>query len=163
MSNLEWHSCPVLSLALLMLTEDSASQCLSGNEASLSPVLPGCLLVSGATDGGLALWHLQQPPAASQGQAAGQVEAQRLLCLPGHHQSGVNAASIAILPCAKGEPLELDCQDKLEHSSGCYSKFTTLMNVRVPVQVLHCVRIFTETKCYQAVGDCLHQGRPLPR
>ena len=141
MSNLEWHSCPVLSLALLMLAKDSASQGLSDSQSSLSPVLPGCLLVSGATDGGLALWHLQQPLAASQGQAAGQVEAQRLLCLPGHHQSGVNAASIAFLTHTEGEALEVNCQDKLEHSSGCYSKLTTLMTVQVPVQVLHCVCI----------------------
>ena len=116
MSDLEWHSCPVLSLALLMLTEDSASHGLRGSASPLSPVLPGCLLVSGATDGGLALWHLQQHgSAASWGQAAGQVEAQRLLCLPGHHQSGVNAASIAFLTHTEGKSLETTChcQDKL--------------------------------------------------
>ena len=106
MSNLEWHTCPVLSLALLVLDGDSASQGLSDSSPSLSPVLPGCLLVSGATDGGLALWHLQQRGlAASVGQAAGRVEAQRLLCLPEVHQSGVNAASIGILPHTAGEPL----------------------------------------------------------
>ena len=107
-TNLAWHSCPVLSLALLMLTKDSASQGLRDSTSPLSPVPPGCLLVSGATDGGLALWHLQQRDMpAPPGQAAGQAEAQRLLCLPGHHQSGVNAASIAFLTHTEGEPLEV--------------------------------------------------------
>ena len=141
MSNLEWHSCPVLSLALLELTEDSASQGQSDTCPSLSPASPGCLLVSGGTDGGLALWHLQQHGlAACPGQAAGQVEAQRVLCLPGLHQSGVNAASIAIMPHAEGKPIQVCHQDKLEHSSGC-SRVTTLMDMQVPMQVLQCVCI----------------------
>ena len=106
MSNLEWHTCPVLSLALLGLAEDNASQGLSDSSPPLPPVLPGCLLISGSTDGGLALWHLQHSGlTASPGPAAGRVEAQRLLCLPEVHQSGVNAASIAILSQAGGEPV----------------------------------------------------------
>ena len=140
MSNLEWHSCPVLSLALLMLTEDSAKEGLRDSVSPQLPVLPGCLLVSGATDGGLALWHLQQKGmAASHRQAAGCVEAQRLLCLPGIHQSGVNAASIAIMPQAQGEPMQVYHQEKLEHLSGCYSSLATFIDVQVPVQVLHSV------------------------
>ena len=121
MSNLEWHTYPVLSLALLALTKDSVSQGLSDSDSSLSPMLldrqSGCLLVSGATDGGLALWHLQQrSPAASPALAAGRLESQRLLCLPGLHQSGVNAASIAVPPHTEGEILWICHQDRLDMS-----------------------------------------------
>ena len=88
LSNLEWHTSPVLSLASVALPGTSPAK--SGS--------PGHLVVSGATDGSMALWHLQLPgSAAGPDQAAAEMRAERLLCMPSLHQSGVNAVSVSAL------------------------------------------------------------------
>lgn len=63
----------------------------------------GTLLISGATDGSVALWYIQHSGKTdSSGQGAAGLEAQRVLCLPAVHQSGVNAASMAFMKDSAG-------------------------------------------------------------
>lgn len=92
-SNLEWHTSPVLSLASLEMPGNSAAKASNA----------GCLVVSGATDGSMALWHLQLPGSAEDpDQAAKALLAERLLCMPSLHQSGVNAVSMSFAPGSTG-------------------------------------------------------------
>ena len=95
-TNLEGHASPVLSLASLELPENSFARTSH----------PGHLIVSGATDGSMALWHVQLPgSAAAPIQAVPEVTAERLLCLPCLHQSGVNAVSMSLTPDSTGKAL----------------------------------------------------------
>lgn len=93
MITLDWHTSPVLSLASLKLP--------GHNAAKVSP--SGHLLASGATDGSLAVWHLQlHDSATAPNEATAKVTGHRLLSMPGLHQSGVNAASMACVGSSMG-------------------------------------------------------------
>lgn len=95
-NNMDWHTSPVLSLASLKLPQHNA--------AKLSQ--PSHLLVSGATDGSLAVWHLQlHDSATAPNEAAAEVKATRLLSMPRLHQSGVNAASMACVGSSMGRSI----------------------------------------------------------
>lgn len=122
-SNLEWHTCPVLSLASLKLPQGSAPDSEIPRSGSSAASAPGCLLVSGATDGSLALWCLEPcEGTASPGGAAGRVTAQRLLSMPSVHQSGINAASMAFVADSAGTlPSVCILQDE-----DSYTKLVTL-------------------------------------
>ena len=99
-SDLTWHTYPVLCLASLQLAGSCDDQNVDVTSAS-SPA--STLLISGATDGSVALWHIQHSvKIGSSGQGAAGLEAQRVLCLPAVHQSGVNAASIALVKGSSG-------------------------------------------------------------
>jgi hypothetical protein len=99
-SYLTWHTCPVLCLASLQLAAPCDDPTADQSSASSSP---GSLLISGATDGSVALWHIQHTVrTGSSGQGVLGLEAQHMLCLPDVHQSGVNTACMAFVEDSAG-------------------------------------------------------------
>jgi len=110
-NNLDWHTSPVLSLASLKLPQHSA--------AKFSHL--GHLLVSGATDGSLVVWHLQlHDSATAPDEAAAGVKTNRLLSVPGLHQSGVNTASMACVGSSMGRSIFHLNSDRLEPLLICW-------------------------------------------
>ena len=98
---LTYHSCPVLSLAQLLvepapqpavLNEQQASGNSSAQDGSA--LGSACRLAfSGATDGSLAVWDVGSIAAGQQQQ---QQVVEPLLALPAWHQSGINALHAAV-------------------------------------------------------------------
>lgn len=96
-AQLHHHSHPVLSVASLQL--DAAS--LPASQPDLSTLdSRACassmtLAFSGATDGGVAVWDLTQLSEGYQPSSSPLPSLQPVRVLPGLHQSGVNAMSVA--------------------------------------------------------------------